>query len=363
MSTFFSDWPAENLLQLYASPDVEVASGRSRKAVRVWVPGPYARGEAFRYLLGISPAWRGHFSRRWLNKTMDGWMPDLVYAFVYSGETLNYAAWIAKSLGRPLIAHVADDGIENFGRAGGASVRRILSEAQARIVISEEMRVEYERRYELPFEILHNGAAEEFFEGAEFGMNDELVVRYLGSVVPNHHFNSIEDIASAVRQFNQSGGKARFEICGGEWTREHGASIADGDAVIYRGAVDRETGRRLLQTADLLVVPVTFDRRDFSSVRFSLPTKVPEYLASGSPTLIYGPEGAAPVEFCRRHNVGSVLTERSVPRLVEFLERLAMDPITLRTKAKEDREYIRQHFSAAAARLKFTSILTTSAGR
>ena len=228
------------------------------------------------------------------------------------------------------------------------------------MVISEEMRAEYESRYELPFGVMHDGAAEELFAATESRTDEGLVIRYLGSVVPNHHFNAIEDIASAVRRFNQSGGRARFEICGGEWTKQHGASIADGESVIYRGAVDRETGFRLLQTAGLLVIPVTFDQQHFASIRFSLPTKLPEYLACGRPVLIYGPEGAAPVEFCRRHHLGSVLTERSVPRLVEFMEALAIEPVVLRSRAESDREYIRQHFSAATVRRSFASVLSRS---
>ena len=41
------------------------------------------------HLLGLSPAWRGKFSRRWLDKTLDGWNPDLVYSFAFSRETLD----------------------------------------------------------------------------------------------------------------------------------------------------------------------------------------------------------------------------------------------------------------------------------
>ena len=84
--------------------------------------------------------------------------------------------------------------------------------------------------------MLHNGAAEALFEPWRDRVDrDTFVVRYLGSVLPGHHFGAIEDIAVAVRALAAGGMNVRFEICGGLWTRHHAETLADGRAVVYRG--------------------------------------------------------------------------------------------------------------------------------
>ena len=117
---------------------------------------------------------------------------------------------------------------------------------------------------------------------------------YLGSIVPGQHFSAIEDIAAAVVELAGAGVPVRFEIWGGSWTRQHAETLTDGRAVVYCGRRRQADGFALLKSADLLVIPVSFDAAAFAKNRLSLPTKLAECLASGTPTLVYGPAGAAP---------------------------------------------------------------------
>ena len=359
LNTFFNGWAADRLFMLYTRGETATPGDPLDRSAFADVPGHWGRRYAAAFLLGRRPTWRGRYSARWLRRTLRGWRPDVVYTMVFSGETLAFATWAARQLGVPLIAHVADDGLETQKGGVSASIGQLLAGAAARISISEEMRQEYALRYGIDSHVLHNGAADDLFaEPGPANNRDEcFVVRYLGSIVPGQHFSAIEDIAAAVIRLADAGVPVRFEIWGGCWTRQHAETLTDNRAVVYCGAIGKSDGFALLKSADLLVVPVSFDAASFPKNRLSLPTKLAECLASGTPTLVYGPAGAAPVEFCRRHRVGSFIDERSPDRVAASIRHMVEDRASARAAARPGREFVRQHYTAARARDAFRAIV------
>jgi glycosyltransferase involved in cell wall biosynthesis len=363
LNTFFDGWTAERLFLLYTRAETTASLDRRNRSAFADVPGPRGRRHAATFLLGLRPTWRGRYSAFWLRRTLGGCRPDVVYTMVFSGETLAFAAWVARHFRVPLVAHVADDGLETQKGGVTAGIGQLLAGAAERISISEEMRLEYADRYGVDSHVLHNGAADGLFaDAAPADRRDAaFVVRYLGSIVPGQHFSAIEDIAAAVIGLAHDGVPVRFEIWGGNWTQQHAEKLTDEPVVVYRGAIGKADGFRLLQSADLLVVPVSFDSASFPKNRLSLPTKLAECLASGTPTLVYGPAGAAPVEFCRRHRVGTFIDERSTDRVAAFIRQMVENRASARTAAMPGREFVRQHHTAARARDAFRAIVRGAA--
>lgn len=362
LNTFFAGWPTDRVQLFHTRPASEPTVGASRTTFAD-VPGSWGRRFGLEFALGRRPTWRGRYSPAWLRRTLDGWRPEVVYALVFSGETLAFASWIAGRIGCPFVPHVADDGLETQRAGVRVAVGDLFARSAARISISEEMRQEFAARYGADSTVLHNGAADELLQPPlrDAGSGDTFVVRYLGSIVPSHHFNAIEDIAAAVRRLADDGLNVRFELCGAPWTRAHADALVDGTAVVYRGEVSRHQGFDLLKTADLLVVPVSFDAAALVKNRLSLPTKLAECLASGTPTVVYGPDGSAPVEFCRRHGVGSIVTTRSAERIAAIIRDVQADRTTARLRADEDRRFVREHYSASLVREQFQRILRGAA--
>jgi glycosyltransferase involved in cell wall biosynthesis len=363
LGTFFSGWADERLFMLYTREETNAAGLRRERSAFAPVPGHRGRRSLLPFVFGRRPEWRGRYSARWLGRTLGGWRPDVVYTMVFSGGTLAYASWIARHFNVPLVAHVADDGLET--ETGGAKTRiaDLLAAADVRVSISEEMRQEYAKRYGVDSHVLHNGASDELFAPATTPAHreGEFVVRYLGSIVPGQHFGAIEDIAAAVRRLADAGMPVRFEMWGGSWTKQHAEKFVDGRAVFYCGAIGQAEGFALLQSADLLTIPVSFDAESFAKNRLSLPTKLAECLASGTPTLVYGPAGAAPVEFCRRHQVGAFIDERSADRVAEYIRHVVENRSAARAAATPGRDFVRQHYTAARARDTFRAIVRDAA--
>ena len=352
LTTLFQDWPKNRLFQLYRMDEIKPDKSVCERTVWADIPGHSGRRYALPYLLGLKPAWRSKYSLCWLKKTLRNWKPDLIYSLSYSIPNITYAAWASKKLNCPHIAHIADDGIRNEDMH--EEIKNILKEAKMCVAISEEMKQEYQRRYEIECSVLHNGAADTLFlppKSHKFS-DKTIVIRYIGSIIREHHLESIEDIIEAVKAFNQAGNSARLEIYGGEWTRDTILPLVNNKDVTYRGFVSTEEGYELLKTADLLVIPITFSKPQFECVRLSMPTKFSEYLASGSPALVYGPSGVAPVEYCRNNGLGIIQTKRSVEDLVGLLSDTKNNRAAFSEKASNDRIFARENLSAAVMRKK-----------
>jgi glycosyltransferase involved in cell wall biosynthesis len=255
------------------------------------------------------------------------------------------------------MVHIGDD-VGTLSKVPREELNLIYKGAAVRVAISHEMKLEYEKRFGVPFDVLHNGAADELFvdhawDGAK---NDAFVIRYIGSLLRAQHWNSIEDIVEAVHELNRRGISMRFEIYCDQWTKKHALALADGEQVVYSGFAPKPRNYELMRSADLLALPATFsDTLGF--YRFSMPTKLPEYLASGTPVLAYGPRGTASIELCLRHELGHVLTERSVPDLIELLTDLVKNREEHRRRAAVVREFTREKFSASAACRTFHGLI------
>src|SRR5215218_1901790 len=140
LNTFFEGWAPEDLFLFYTRQETAVPGESSNRSAHADVPGHWGRRYVADFLLGRRPTWRGRYSRRWLRRTLGRWRPEVVYTMVYSGETLAFATWVARELGVPLVAHVADDGLETQKGGVSATIGELLASAAARISISEEMR-------------------------------------------------------------------------------------------------------------------------------------------------------------------------------------------------------------------------------
>jgi hypothetical protein len=70
-----------------------------------------------------------------------------------------------------------------------------------------------------------------------------------------------------------------------------------------------------LADSDLLLLPFNFDDGSVRFIRYSWPTKMPEFMISGRPILLYGPADTAFGEYARRESWACVVDRRD-PRLL-----------------------------------------------
>jgi glycosyltransferase involved in cell wall biosynthesis len=104
------------------------------------------------------------------------------------------------------------------------------------------------------------------------------------------------------------------------------------DAITLADTIpDDEAFFRRIAAADSLLLPVNFDSNTVRYIRYSMPTKLPAYLFSGTPILAYGPAEVAQVSYLLKEDAALVVSKRGVQGVAENLRRLLGDE-TLRAR-------------------------------
>ena len=358
LKNLFTGWPRERIRYFYNRAQYRDLPKEGLDFRFAPVPSSPGRRYALPMWLGLTPEWRGNYSGIWLRRNVRGFAPDLVFSSVHSLTTISFAEWVAQQLGQPHVLHVMD---EPFFQAEPALVDAMLQRVRSLFTISETMRRAYYERYGRDSQVFHNGAEPEFFHPpAPLKSDSERPVRlrFIGNLLHLQHFQSIEDIAAAVQQHNRGGGRpAVLEIYGGEHPEGCCREIlADGE-ITYHGRIDLDERLNTIAGADLLVIPFTFDKEYFQEYRLSIPTKLPENLATGKPVLLYGPKGMAATDLCLKHDLATVLTERSVPSLVKFLREFTDNSEPYLNKAAGAQHFAKRELSAKATSLRFQNML------
>ena len=352
LQNLFGSWPRENIRYFYNRGEYTQQPKADLDFRFAPVPASPGRRFAIPKILGISPEWRGQYSRTWLKRNLRGFQPDLVFSSVHSFDTILFGDWISRQVNKPHALHIMD---EPFAGISKDHVCSVLKRTCSLMTISETMRMAYRDIYGMDSEVFHNGAESAFFElSPALDKNGPIRLRFVGNLLKLQHFNAIEDIAEAVSQYNRDAHRpVILEIFGNENPPGCSSSILRKNEVFFKGPVPLSQRLETIAGADILIIPFTFDSNNFDSYRLSIPTKLPENLATGIPLLLYGPDGMAATDLALKHGLATVLTKRSVSDLVQFLKDFNTDPSPFLRKAIEAKEFTRRELSADTISQRF----------
>jgi len=303
--------------------------------------------------------------------------PEVLYTILGSLGYMDLVEAAARRFSIPVVVHFQDHGMTDprwnglFGnrirRRYNQGLRRLLPRAAARLAIGAAMAAEYERAYGLPFLHFQNTLdlekiAPHARKTAAPG-KPPLSIVYIGSVLPEAQLSSLEDIARAAAALNDGGLAVRFDV----YTEKklfgrHAAALENHAAVRVHDAIaDDAAFFATIGRADLLVLPVNFDPASVHFIRLSMPTKVPSYLASGTPILLYGPAGVAQVDYALKEAWGLAVTERDPRRLADGLRRALTDAPLRQQLSARAKEVASQNHDAARVRAAFQNTLREAA--
>ena len=353
LQNLFGEWPRHKIRYFYNRREYRQLKLPNLDFRFAPVPASPGRRFAIPKLLGLAPEWRGNYSKAWLKRNLRGFYPDLVFTSVHSIHTIRFADWIAREISTSHALHIMD---EPFHGCEKKEVNTLLGRVSSLMTISETMRQSYLEKYNIDSEVFHNGAETTFFSlnPKNPRKGDPIRLRFVGNLIQIQHFNAIEDIAKALSIYNKNSTRpAILEIFGNESPMGCSNSIQREGEILFHGPIPLEKRLETLAGADLLVIPFTFKPEHFESYRLSIPTKLPENLATGIPLLLYGPEGMAATNLCIENDLATVITKRSVNRLVDVLEQIESKPKSFQKKAEFAKNFAAQKLSSFETSKRF----------
>ena len=247
--------------------------------------------------------------------------PEVIYGHFSSLNSLIFLFRMQQALAIPLVLHFMDDFPEALYRSGFASrylrrnylreFERLVHSAGVAIGICQEMAEEYQKRYcrkiiSLPMPV--EMKAYETLVRAQRVANQPFRLRDGGRVGWAIH-DSIMDIALAVHKLRQVNVDVTFDIVTFQKDKVP-INCLNLDGVTVQQPGPLTDLPRFQLEADLLVICYDFDAESFRQARYSMPSKMADCMASGTPILVYGPAGLPVVEYARREKWGKVVDSR-----------------------------------------------------
>lgn len=275
-----------------------------------------------------------------LGAWIEEFKPDVIYTILGSNGLMDIVEHVQQRFDIPMVVHIMDDWMSGAFKTGLLgwvqrrrmlkSVRRIIEKSSLRFSICDAMSEAYLERFGVPFESFQNvvnieAVAPYVTDPTVLGSPVKIV--YAGSVFEYAQQQSLIDCCQAVAQLANEGASVQLDIhCPPSHISGMEEQFVVGPAIKLHGPLtDDDDFFSTICSADILLLPTNFDHRSIDFIRYSMPTRVPAYLASGTPILLYGPSEVAQVQYAEKSSWGLVLVNRDIEMLKEAIMSLIED--------------------------------------
>lgn len=317
---------------------------------------------------------RGRLSPR-LERWIADFRPTLVYSILGANPIMEIVDAVRMRFDVPLVAHMMDDWPSTIYRGGLLSplenrrmqttLRRLLRVASGRMAIGDTMARAYQKRYGMPFMAFQNPVEldQAILASRDRAPEGPARLVYSGSVFADAQSESLIEVAQAVAKLADGGRSIALDLYVPAFQIEqflNRLKIHPAISVHPPLTSDAEFFATL-GAASVLALPVNFDAHSVAFIRYSMPTKVPAYLFSGTPILVYGPDQVAQVDYAKTDGWGYVVPKRGVAHLTKAIERLLDDQLLRQKLVVTARRVAKKNHSASEVRPRFQAALAAAA--
>lgn len=312
-----------------------------------------------------------------LTPALEAWIenfrPEVLYTILGSNGFIDLIELIRHRFRLPMVVHIMDDWASSAHRRGLLSplqrqgmnrrLAHVYHAAEKRLAISDAMAKAYTERYGHPFSAIHNAIDTQRWRDLARhtpAASGDGRILYVGSIMPQAQLESLVQCCRAVAELSDAGHRISLAIAAPPFQVEPvRGRLAIHDAIQIVDPIDDDAAFfRSISAADALLLPVNFDADSVRFIRYSMPTKVPAYLFSGTPILAFAPAGLAQTEYAREAGWGLVVDQADMAALKNGLLSILNDA-DLRARlcrtaqalaaARHDLSVVRQEFRSYLA--------------
>ena len=253
-----------------------------------------------------------------------------IHSIAHGGLDFYTGLLVARKLSVPYFLQVHDDfifsarGVRSEATAH-AALQAAWAEAAARFVVCRALGEEYSSRYGQDDYIVITDGLERVASAPRQRSATDLRIYFMGLFHLDYEPN-LKVLLNALARLNEEKIAGQISItlrCGGLRP-----GFLDGYEKFVRllPFASEAIVHSDMEQADLLYLPLPFETKYESFVRFSLSTKMVTYLGSGIPILYHGPGNSAVHELLSAHNAALLCTEPALEDLLPMLHRYINSP-------------------------------------
>ena len=181
-------------------------------------------------------------------------------------------------------------------------LREAIERANVRIAVSREMAVHYVESFGKRWLVAHNGVRINSFLPEMNAAGGRSRVLLAGDVNV-FRSDAVIAFAQAIERHNQRNGQSIEFTIMGEVAEQHRGALTNLRAVKLLSRRSHSECLNAMSDADLLYLPLAFCERSARISLYSMPTKLPEYLAAGKTVLFHAPKDSAMFQVAERYDL------------------------------------------------------------
>ena len=310
-----------------------------------------------------------HYTRQLqLTEAFENWLqhfsPSIIYTQLSSLESIRFVALLHQKYHLPIVVHIMDDWPSTIGKKGwlqfywnkkiDRAFRDLLNQSQTLLSISEAMSEAYRKRYGKTFLPFHNP-----IQAARWGSHSKKDYRFEGTFVLLYAGrigagieNSLVELAAAIADLQLEGLPIELHVQTNSNNRGLD-KLRSFNCVKIKPPIDYDALPSLFASADVLLLPNDFDPSSISFLQYSMPTKASEYMATGTPILLYAPIETALAQHALRNKWAYVVTAHHKKRLSQAIKELYSNESLRQHLGSLAKQYALTHFDDAVVNPQF----------
>jgi glycosyltransferase involved in cell wall biosynthesis len=300
---------------------------------------------------------------------IDEYKPDVIYAQASTRETILFDSEMAAYIKKPMVFHMMDDWPSTISQRGpfkkfwhnkiDREFRLLLNKATTLLSISDGMAEEYKIRYAKDFITFHNPIETGFWKSHQrqsYKLSNTPTVLYAGRIGTGIQ-TSLESMALAIDKVNVELNTAiQFVL----QTSDKPSWLENYTCVRHKALVPYGELPKVFAEADFLFLPYDFSEESIKFIKYSMPTKAPEFMVSGTPIIMFAPAETALVKHAINGKWAKVLTENNIDKLAAAVKQLVTDENERKQIALTAVEIAETKFNSTTVRNRFKEVIVSN---
>lgn len=247
--------------------------------------------------------------------------PDFIYSQLSTLELIRLVSEIHTITKKPIVLHIMDDWPETISKFSifrtywkhriDKEFRALMDQTTVLMSISQSMSDEYKKRYDKDFIPFHNPIDVEkwlYNSKENYKIHNKFRILYTGRI-GEANSKSLNFMANLIDAINKEQVIMELDIFTPDTKTRSASRIARLRGINIKETVPHSSMPSLLNSYDLLFLPLDFDKKGLLYAQFSLPTKASEYMISGTPILVFADKHTALAKYALEEGWAKVVID------------------------------------------------------
>jgi hypothetical protein len=281
-----------------------------------------------------------------IKKALDNFKPDVIYTLGSSVSVMKMSIYFAKRYDINIVMHSLDNWQEtlqweknkfmNFYKYSlNKWLSKIYKYSKTSLAISPKMAEEYTKRWAIKHSALMNSIDVKLMYCEEKKNTSEITFVYVGGLHLKR-WESLIDIAKEIESVSyEINKKIIIKIYTGIEDKRKYQKYFNNNFVYFCDPVPHNIIKKVFNDADVLVHTEMNNNQFHGFLKYSISTKIPEYLSANRPVLFYGPKDIYLSNYLKEN--GAAVTASSKNELNFSIKQLVQDDLVINSLLKNSR--------------------------